>query len=30
MKTVPQRGEIWFIDLGLVAKPPYALVLAAK
>jgi mRNA-degrading endonuclease toxin of MazEF toxin-antitoxin module len=30
MKTVPQRGEIWFIDLGLVAKPRYALVLAAK
>ena len=30
MRTVPQRGEVWFIDLGLVAKPRYALVLAAK
>jgi mRNA-degrading endonuclease toxin of MazEF toxin-antitoxin module len=30
MKTVPQRGEVWFVDLGLVAKPRYALVLAAQ
>ena len=30
MKTVPQRGEVWFVDLGLVAKPRYALVLAAE
>ncbi len=30
MRTVPQRGEVWFIDLGLVGKPRYALVLAAQ
>ena len=30
MKTVPQRGEAWFIDLGMVGKPRYALVLAAQ
>ena len=30
MKTVPQRGEVWFVDLGLVGKPRYALVLAAR
>lgn len=30
MKTVPQAGEVWFIDLGMVAKPRYALVLAAR
>lgn len=30
MKTVPQPGEVWFVDLGLVAKPRYALVLAAR
>ena len=29
MKTVPQPGEVWFVDLGLVAKRRYALVLAA-
>jgi len=30
MKTVPQNGELWFIDLGMVGKPRYALVLAAQ
>ena len=30
MKTVPQPGEIWFVDLGMVGKPRYALVLAAQ
>ena len=30
MRTVPQRGEVWFIDLGVVGKPRYALVLAAQ
>ena len=30
MKTVPQAGEVWFVDLGLVGKPRYVLVLAAK
>ena len=30
MRTVPQRGEVWFIDLGMVGKPRYALVLAAQ
>jgi len=30
VRTVPQPGEVWFIDLGLVAKPRYALVLAAQ
>ena len=30
MRTVPQRGEVWFIDLGLVGKPRNALVLAAR
>jgi mRNA-degrading endonuclease toxin of MazEF toxin-antitoxin module len=30
LKTVPQPGEVWFIDLGMVAKPRYALVLAAR
>ena len=30
MKTVPQPGEVWFIDLGMVGKPRYALVLAAQ
>jgi mRNA interferase MazF len=30
MRTVPQPGEIWFIDLGLVAKQRPALVLAAQ
>jgi mRNA interferase MazF len=30
MQTVPQRGEVWFVDLGLVGKPRFALVLAAQ
>ncbi len=30
MRTVPQPGEVWFIDLGMVVKPRYALVLAAQ
>jgi mRNA-degrading endonuclease toxin of MazEF toxin-antitoxin module len=30
MKTVPRPGEVWFVDLGLVGKPRYALVLAAR
>jgi len=30
VKTVPQPGEVWFIDLGMVAKPRQALVLAAQ
>jgi mRNA-degrading endonuclease toxin of MazEF toxin-antitoxin module len=30
MRTVPQPGEVWFIDLGMVGKPRYALVLAAQ
>ena len=30
MRTVPQRGEVWFVDLGRVGKPRYALVLAAQ
>jgi mRNA-degrading endonuclease toxin of MazEF toxin-antitoxin module len=30
MTTVPQPGEVWFIDLGMVGKPRYALVLAAQ
>ena len=30
MRTVPQPGEVWFVDLGLVGKPRYALVLAAQ
>jgi mRNA interferase MazF len=30
MSTVPQTGEAWFIDLGCVGKPRYALVLAAR
>ena len=30
MRTVPQAGEVWFIDLGMVDKPRYALVLAAQ
>jgi mRNA interferase MazF len=28
--TVPRRGEVWFVDLGMVGKPRYALVLAAQ
>ena len=30
MRTVSQPGEVWFIDLGVVGKPRYALVLAAQ
>jgi mRNA-degrading endonuclease toxin of MazEF toxin-antitoxin module len=30
MSTVPQPGEVWFVDLGMVGKPRYALVLAAQ
>ncbi len=30
MRTVPQAGEVWFVDLGVVGKPRYALVLAAQ
>ncbi len=30
MRTVPQPGEVWFVDLGVVGKPRYALVLAAQ
>src|SRR5438874_11260369 len=30
MRTVPQSGEVWFIDLGMIGKPRYALVLAAR
>ena len=30
MRTVPQPGEVWFINLGMVGKPRYALVLAAQ
>lgn len=30
MRTAPQRGEVWHIDLGMVGKPRDALVLAAQ
>jgi mRNA interferase MazF len=30
VRTIPQPGEVWFIDLGLVGKPRYAVVLAAQ
>lgn len=30
MNALPQPGEVWFVDLGLVSKPRYALVLAAR
>jgi mRNA interferase MazF len=30
MRTVPQPGEVWFIDLGMVGKRRYSLVLAAR
>jgi mRNA interferase MazF len=30
MVAIPQRGEVWFVDLGMVGKPRYALVLAAQ
>lgn len=30
MQTIPQAGEVWFVDLGMAGKPRYALVLAAR
>ncbi len=30
MGTIPNPGEVWFVDLGIVGKPRYALVLAAR
>ena len=30
MGTAPRRGEVWFVDLGMVGKPRYALVMAAR
>jgi mRNA interferase MazF len=30
MGTVPQPGEVWFVDLGMAGKPRHALVLAAR
>ncbi len=30
MRTVPQAGEVWFVDLGMIGKPRFALVLAAQ
>lgn len=30
MGTAPHRGEVWFVDLGMVGKPRYALVMAAQ
>lgn len=30
MSTVPQPGEVWFIDMGMVGKPRNTLVLAAQ
>jgi mRNA-degrading endonuclease toxin of MazEF toxin-antitoxin module len=30
MQTIPKAGEVWFVDLGMVAKPRYVLVLAAR
>jgi mRNA-degrading endonuclease toxin of MazEF toxin-antitoxin module len=30
MSTVPRPGEVWFVDLGMVGKPRYALVMAAQ
>jgi mRNA-degrading endonuclease toxin of MazEF toxin-antitoxin module len=30
VRTIPQSGEVWFVDLGMVGKPRYALVLAAR
>src|ERR1700749_4430635 len=30
MRPLPQAGDIWFVDLGLVSKPRYSLVLAAR
>jgi mRNA-degrading endonuclease toxin of MazEF toxin-antitoxin module len=30
VRTVPEPGEVWFVDLGMVGKPRHALVLAAQ
>jgi mRNA interferase MazF len=30
MRTAPQSGEVWFVDLGMIGKPRNALVLAAQ
>jgi mRNA interferase MazF len=30
VRTVPEAGEVWFVDLGMVGKPRYALVIAAR
>jgi mRNA interferase MazF len=30
VNALPQPGEVWFVDLGFVGKPRYALVLAAR
>jgi mRNA-degrading endonuclease toxin of MazEF toxin-antitoxin module len=30
VKTVPQPGEVWFVDLGMIGKPRYVLVWAAE
>src|SRR5262245_48184827 len=30
MRTIPKAGAVWFIDLGMVGKPRYSLVLAAQ
>jgi mRNA interferase MazF len=30
MRTIPDADEVWFVDLGIVGKPRYALVLAAQ
>ena len=30
MRAVPLAGEVWFVDLGMVGKPRYTLVLAAR
>jgi mRNA interferase MazF len=30
VRTVPQASEVWFVDLGMVGKARYALVLAAQ
>lgn len=30
MRTVPRAGEVWFVDLGMIGKPRYVLVMAAR
>jgi mRNA interferase MazF len=30
VRTVPQPGEVWFVDLGMAGKPRHALVIAAQ